>query len=77
MFKFKKKFEVNSHDVIDFLRLLGRFGLRFEFSDEYWTVDELDPDRKQRWRMFWVKGTRKQLRDFYLARDIIAKYHAH
>lgn len=77
MFKFKKKFEVSSHDVIDFLRLLGRFGLEFEFSDEYWTIDELDPDRKQRWRRFTVKGTRKQLKDFLTARDIIAKYLAH
>lgn len=77
MFKFKKKFEVSSHDVIDFLRLLGRFGLQFEFSDEYWTVDELEPNHKLRWRMFIVKGTLKQLRDFNMARDIIIKYHAH
>jgi hypothetical protein len=77
MFKFKKKFEINSHDVIDFLRLLGRFGLKFEFSDEYWTIDELDPDRKKRWRRFVVEGTRKQLKELYLARDIIAKYLAH
>lgn len=77
MFTFKKKFEINSYEVIDFVRLLGRFGLRFEFSDEYCIVDELDPSQKQRWRMFVVRGTRKQLRDFYQARDIIAKYHAH
>lgn len=77
MFTFKKKFEVSSHDVIDFLRLLGRFGLKFEFSDEYYTIDELDPNRKQRWRMFIVKGTLRQLREFYQARDIIVKYHIH
>jgi hypothetical protein len=77
MFKFKKKFEVSSHDVIDFLRLLGRFGLKFEFSDEYYTVDELDPRHKQRWRLFIVKGTLRQLREFYQARDIIVKYHIH
>ena len=77
MFKFKKKFEINSHDVIDFLRLLGRFGLKFEFSDEYYTIDELDPNRKKRWRMFIVKGTRKQLKEFLTARDIIAKYLTH
>ena len=77
MFTFKKKFEINSHEVIDFVRLLGRFGLKFEFSDEYSTIDELDPTRKQRWRMFIVKGTWRQLKEFYQARDIIMKYHAH
>lgn len=77
MFTFKKKIEVRSHDVIDFLRLVGRFGLKFEFSDEYCTIDELDPNRKLRWRMFIVRGTWKQLREFDQARDIIAKYRIH
>ena len=77
MFKFRKKFEISSHEVIDFIRLLGRFGLQFEFSDEYCTHDELDPSRKLRWRRFIVKGTRRQLREFYRARDIIADYHRH
>ena len=77
MFKFKKKFEVSNHELIDFIRLLGRFGLEFEFGDEYYTLDELNPHRKLRYRCFVVKGTYKQLKEFYIARDIIANYLAH
>lgn len=64
MFKTKMRIRINAHDVIDFVRLLGQFGLRFEFSDEYSVVDDIDPDRKLRWRRFYVYGTRRQLKKF-------------
>ena len=64
MFKSKLRIRIGSQDVIDFVRLLGRFGLKYEFSDEYSIVDDLDPDRKLRWRRFYVCGTRRQLKRF-------------
>lgn len=64
MFKTKIRIRIGSQDVIDFVRLLGRFGLKFEFSDEYSIVDDIDPDRKLRWRRFYVYGTRRQLKRF-------------
>lgn len=77
MFAFTKRFEVNSNDVMDVVRLLGRFGLRFEFSDEYWAIDEQNPNHKQLRRRFRVKGTLEQLKNFNLAKDIIMKYNLH
>lgn len=77
MFTYEKKFEVNSHEVIDVVRLLGRFGLRFEISDEYSRVDDLDPNRKVRFRLFTIYGTRKELSAFFEARRLIKNYHLH
>ena len=77
MFTCKKKFEVKSHEVVDFVRLLGRVGLKFEFTDEYCVTDELDSSRKVRYRRFYVKGTRRQMMRFYEARDILFKYRLH
>lgn len=77
MFTYKEEFEINSHDVIDFVRLLGRIGMRFEFSDEYCMRDDLDPTRKIRFRRFYVTGTRRQFNKFYEARDMLWKYRLH
>lgn len=77
MFMHKRRMEVNSHEVIDIVRLLGQFGLRFEISDEYCKVDDLDPRRKERFRRFVVYGNRKRLAEFLEARDIILRYHLH
>ena len=77
MFTYEKKFEVNSHEVIDVVRLLGRFGLRFEISDEYSKVDDLDPNRKVRFRRFVIYGNRKELTAFFEARKLIREYHLH
>ena len=77
MFTYKKKMEVNSHDVIDIVRLLGHFGLRFEISDEYCKVDDLDPNRKERFRRFVIIGSRKRVGEFIAARNIIINYHRH
>lgn len=70
----KRRMEVNAHEVIRFVRLLGHFGLRFEISDEYCKHDDLDTSRKERFRMFIIYGTKKQLAEFDNARNIILRY---
>ena len=77
MFNYEMKMEVNSHEVIDVVRLLGSLGLRFEISDEYSKVDDLDPTRKIRYRQFVVYGNRKELKAFFGARKLIRNYHLH
>ena len=77
MFTCKKKFDVNSNEVIDFVRLLGMIGMRFEFSDEYCVNDDLDSSRKVRFRRFYVIGTHRQMNKFYEARDLLYKYRLH
>lgn len=74
---YKKKMEVNAHEVIDIVRLLGRYGLKFDISDEYYRVDDLDTTRKERFRLFVIYGTRKQLAEFLNARNIIVDYQLH
>lgn len=77
MFTYEMKIEVNSHEVIDVVRLLGSLGLRFEISDEYSRVDDLDPNRKVRFRRFVIYGSRKELKAFFAARKLIRDYHLH
>lgn len=76
MFTIKKKFEIDSNEVMDFVRLLGRFGLKFKMSDEYEVAGQ-DGKKNTRCRAFIVFGTRKQLCEFLEARDIIYEYNMH
>ena len=72
-----KKLEVNSQEVIDIVRLLGYFGLKFDVGDEYFKVNEDDPQRKEWFRQFTIYGTRKQLTEFSKAQRFIVCYHMH
>lgn len=74
MFIVTKKFEVNVHEIIDFLRLIGRFGVKFKIGDEY--VIE-GADNKERFRKIVVFGTRRQIADILEARAIIVEYGRH
>lgn len=77
MFSFtkKRKFEINSHELIDFLRILGRIGIQFKIGSEY-TV-EVEPGKSERFRKVLVYGTRKQIADILEAQDIIYEYCSH
>lgn len=77
MFIYEMKLEVNSQEVVDIVRLLGRFGFKFEISDEYCKVDDLDPNRKRWFRRFKIYGRKKKLKKFIEARKIIFNYHLH
>lgn len=76
MLTVRKKFEINTHEIMDFVRLLGRFGLKFKMSDEY-VVKDIDDKPVNRYRCFIVLGTRKQIGELLDARDIIMEYHKH
>lgn len=73
MFTIKRKFEIENHEVMDFVRLLGRFGLKFKVSEEY-LVENVEQNTKNRYRRFVVYGTYRQLSDFLEAREIIYDY---
>jgi hypothetical protein len=74
---YKKTVEVNSHEVIDIVRLLGHFGLKFEVSDEYCRATDPISNRKEWFRTFVIYGTRKQLAEFCNARQLVLKYLLH
>jgi hypothetical protein len=76
MFIIRKKFEISNHEVMDFVRLLGRFGLKFKVSDEH-EIPNQDGKTKDRYRVFTLFGTRRQISEFMEARDIIYEYHLH
>lgn len=77
MFSFtkKRKFEINSHELIDFLRILGRIGIQFKIGGEYVVADE--NGKTERFRRVTVFGTRKQIADILEAQDIIYDYCSH
>lgn len=73
MFTMKRKYEIVSDEVMNFVRLIGRFGLKFKVSDEY-VVDDPEKNTKTRYRRFVIYGTHRQLSDFQEAKDIIYDY---
>ena len=77
MFTTKRKFEIISGEVIDFARLLGRFGLKFRISDEYVVDSGEGIHDKEHYRRFVVYGTRRQLADLLEAQEIIYDYRMH
>lgn len=76
MFTVRKKYEVSVHELIDFMRLIGRFGLKFKIGDEYVVKDENDKVT-DRLRTITVFGTRKQLSELMEAQDIVYEYTRH
>lgn len=73
MLTIKRKFEIESHEVMNFVRLIGRFGFKFKISDEY-IVENPEKNSKNWYRRFIVYGTYRQLSDFLEAREIIHDY---
>jgi hypothetical protein len=77
MFSFTKrrKFEICVHELIDFLRILGRIGIQFKIGSEYIVADE--NGKNERFRRVTVYGTRKQIADILEAQEIIYDYCSH
>lgn len=80
MFIIKKNFDINSREVIDFVRLVGRFGLKFKVSEEF-VLDDLEATTngkpKDRYRRFTIYGTHSQMSKFNTAREMIYEYLMH
>lgn len=51
--------DVHNFDVISFVQILGRLGIRFEVSDEWYFIGPNEPDKKQWYRTFKVYTTKK------------------
>jgi hypothetical protein len=65
---------VDSHSIIDFVRVLGRLGLKFDVSDERCVTDKNDPDKKSRHRMFVVHATSKEIQELMNIIDVISTF---
>lgn len=77
MFKREMRMEVKSCEVVDVVRLLGKFGLKFEFTNEYRRGDTLSSNGQNWFRRFTVYGTKKKLKAFVEARQVIYNYRLH
>ena len=77
MFTKKYDFTVETDQVINFVRLLGRIGVKFEMSDEKSTVDRLDPTERFRYRQFKVYAKKNDIAKVFEALNIIVDYHKH
>ena len=53
---------VESGNVVQFVRILGKIGIRFKMSDEWCVTDDLDPAKKIWFRTFRIYATKKQLK---------------
>lgn len=74
MFTRTEEFTVGNFYFADFMRLLGRVGVKFDVSDEYYTVDRVDPKRKHYYRTITVRASRKKLSELYEAGSILMGY---
>ena len=61
MFNKSHEVTVESGCVVSFVRVLGSYGVRFEMSDEWYNVDQIDPNSKRWYRTFKVYATKKQM----------------
>lgn len=77
MFEKKYRRDIDSFEVMDFVRILGRFGMKFTVSNERYIADDTYPNRRRSVRTFHIYTTRRQYRKFCEAIDILANYHLH
>ena len=69
-----EEFNIGSFYFADFMRILGRIGVQFDVSDEYYTVDRIDPKRKHYYRTITVHASRKKLSELYAAVQVLIGY---
>ncbi len=75
MFTKRHNFTIDNADLVDFMRILGAVGVRFEISDLKSEADCRDPMRKVFYRIITVHGTKKQIAEIHHTISIIANYH--
>lgn len=74
MFYKSEEFNIDTFYFADFMRLLGRIGVKFDVSDEYYSIDRVDPKRKHYYRTVTVHANRKQLSELYAVGNILVGY---
>lgn len=65
MFKKKLMFKIEDAEVIEFCRLLGKYGLRFEIGKLRSVARDDDGGRKLYYRVFAVYATKRQTYTLY------------
>lgn len=60
---FTKKWSVVVEDtsVVSYVRILGKYGVQFEMSDEWYIDDQIDPNHKHWYRTFGIYATKKTM----------------
>lgn len=76
---FIKEYEIKvaASEFVDVMRILGRYGLRFEFTNEYVKVNPEDPFHPICWRIIKIHATGKQMQMIETDMGIIARYFLH
>lgn len=77
MFIKEYELKVASSEFVDVVRILGRYGLRFEFTNEYIKVNPEDPFRPISWRIIKVYASHKQMERIGTDMGIVSKYFLH
>lgn len=81
MFTKEYTFKIGSNYVLNFVRLLGRIGVKFEISntrcdvkENRFGVDGMDMEQKYYYRMFRVYATNRQIAKLRDASNILKDY---
>ena len=81
MFTKKYEFKIGNNYVLNFVRLLGRVGVKFEISnlrcdvkDDRFGVDGLDVEQKYYYRLFRVWATKRQIEKLRETTNILKDY---
>ena len=81
MFTRKYEFKIGNNYVLNFVRLLGRVGVKFEISnlrcdvrDDHFGVDGMDVEQKSYYRLFRVYATKRQIEKLRETTNILKDY---
>lgn len=74
MFERKYNFRIDEQDCVPFVRLLGRFGLKFEMSDVYVSGTCLGMRPATQYRVFKVFATPWKMEKFRDTIKLLAEY---
>lgn len=74
MFDRKYSFKIEERETVAFVRLLGRFGFRFDMSDVRWSVDSFGFKPSVQYRVFKVYTNPWKMARFRETIRILANY---
>lgn len=74
MFTKSHMFKVECGNVNNFLKLVGKFGFKYDISDEMTEIDMHDLTSKYRFRYIKIYATRRQINKLYEALVLIRLY---
>ena len=71
MFKKRLTFKIDKSEVVNFCRLLGKYGLKFKISNLLYKATDIDADNRHYYREMVVDATKKRAYKRYEAINVV------